>query len=153
MIPNVGDTVIICFKNGLKIDGEVHHWSSKEVILKSPSGSSHIIIPDITQDVLLYKISGAKKDFNIIKDKIDKTPEDIAALADLKKELIELEQEEIRAKLNEHSITETKPINYGLPNISQIKIAPERAREKTTRKNTNFGAELQSMFSKKHQND
>jgi hypothetical protein len=152
MIPTVGDTVIICFKNGLKIDGEVHQWSSKEVILKSLSGSSHIIIPDITQEVLLYKISNTKKDFNAIKDKIDKTPEDIVALADLKKELIELEQEEVRAKLSEHSITETKPINYGLPNISQIKIAPERAREETPRKNINFSTELQNMFSKKYQN-
>lgn len=148
MIPKIGDSISIYFKIGSKIDGEVHKWSDEEIILQS--GSSYIVIPNISDNILLYKFSSVSKDYNIIKSKTEKTTEDIKHLADLKKELIELEKEEISAKLNSHTAAPTTGQSYGLPDFSKIKTTSKHTRKEVASKNITFGTGLQDLFSKKY---
>jgi len=152
MIPQEGQQIIVIFRNGLQISGEVLNWSDGKSTLKTMSGSSVMVINDTKSDVMVYKIfNNTKETFEEIKEKVPKQQEDIKQLAELRKELNELEKEEIREKLNTHQPTLTRQNYYGLPH-SNIKIEGNQKHpgKKIESKNNRIHRELQNLFNKKH---
>lgn len=150
MIPQPGNIVVVIFRTGIQIEGEVISWSDNKSILKSLAGVSTIVIQKTLEDVLFFKYSNSKTDFNKLKEKHNKTQNDISELATLKNELNELEKAEIRDKLATHTIGETTPVHYGIPNIAQIKGPQQYPRTETTQQNTGISSELQYLFKKKY---
>jgi hypothetical protein len=150
MTPQAGNTVVIIFRNNIQIDGEVVSWSDNKAVLKSLSGSSFIVIQKPLEDILFYKISNAKNEYEKIKEKPIKEKEDLQALAKLKSDLNELERIEMKEKLNNHEIGEIKAVSYGIPRISKIKSSEHPPRTEISRESFCIGSGLSNLFSKKH---
>jgi hypothetical protein len=149
MKPQPNQNITICFKAiPTPLEGEMVSWDNDELIIKTLTGSSYIIIPDATDKILFYKISNAKEEYKQIKDKPIKTEEDIKNIAEMKKELNNIEKEEIRERLNTHQPT-TRDIHYGIANY-KIKSPPEYTGEETRREDININTGLQDLFGKKH---
>lgn len=151
MIPNPGNTVVLFFRNGTFIEGEVISWSDDKTILRSLTGSSTIVINKTVDDVMYLKISSAKNEYEKLKNKPRKEEDDIRNLAALKVELNEIERAEIREKLKDHTSDGMRKINYELP-YSNIKVqgSVERSPKETSRENSDISSGLQDLFSKKY---
>ena len=147
MKPTQGNHITIVFKNSIKLDGEVVEWNDTNSILKTLEGINTIIIPDHSE-ILFYKFNSAAKDFEIVKSIPHKTEKDLMTLAELKKEKILIEQEQIRERMSSHEIKEVKEINYGLPNFT-IKRPKQHTEQEIPREDNNFTGELSDLFSKK----
>jgi len=119
MNPEIGQHVIVVFKNGHQVFGEVVAWGEKAVLKHSEVTT--IVIPDVSSEVLYYKIRNADA-YEKIKDKPVKTNDDIKALAELKAELNSLEKEEIVSKLSTHEISEVKQVQYKTPMINSLNM-------------------------------
>lgn len=150
MIPQPGHIVIIFFRNGVQLEGEVISWSNEQSILKSLTGTSTIVIQKTLDDILFYKFSNAKNEYEKLKEKPHKQEDDIKALAQLKIELNDVERAEIKERLTNHTVGEMKQVNYGIPNIGKIESPKQYTREKGTRENSDIGTGLQNVFVKKH---
>jgi len=150
MIPQAGNVVIAIFRNNIQIEGEVVSWSDNKAVLKSLTGSSFIVIQRPLDDILFYKISNAKNEYEKIKEKPIKEKEDLQNLAKLKTDLNELKRAEIREKLNTHEIGEVKAVSYGIPRISKIKSIEHPSGTQVSGEGSNIGSELSNLFSKKH---
>jgi hypothetical protein len=151
MNPIPGQLIFIFFRTGVQIEGEVVSWSDNKSVIKSASGMSTIVIQKTLEDVMFYKFSSAKTDYEKLKEKPIKEDDDIKALAELKNELNDLERAEIKEKLTTHNADGIKKVSYGLPFVnSKIESPIECPREKTSRKSSVFSTELQGLFSKKH---
>lgn len=151
MIPEPGNLIVVFFRNGVQLEGEVIEWSDDRSVLKSPTGASTIVIQKTLDDVMFYKFSNAKVDYEKLREKPHKEEDDIRAMAQLKSELNELERAELREKLTSHTASGTRETHYGLPNInSKIPSPVKHTGEKTPRENTDIGPGLQNLFSKKH---
>lgn len=150
MIPQQGNIIAVFFRNGVQLEGEVLEWSDEKSVLKSPTGASIIVIQKTLDDVMFYKFSNAKTDYEKLKDKPRKGEDDIKAIAELKNELNDLERAEAREKMTNHTADGMRKVSYGLP-FSNIAIegAIKRPGEKAPRKSPVIGTELQNVFSKK----
>lgn len=151
MIPKTGEIVVVFFRNGVQLDGEVISWSDGKSVLKSPTGASTIVIQKTLDDIMFYKFSNAKSDYEKLRDKPHKEEDDIKAIAALKNELNDLGRAEARERLTSHTADGMKETNYGLPgsNIT-IKGTVERSRTEAPREGPKFGSGLQDLFNKKH---
>lgn len=148
-VPMQGSMVIAFLRNGVQVEGEVLQWTERKSVLKSLTGASIIVIQKTSDDVIFYKISNAKNEFERVKNKPHKNEEDIKQLAQLKNDLNDLERAEIRERLNTHTPSGIVGNRYGtLPNIP-IKVPVEHPSEKAPREDPGISAELQNMFSKK----
>lgn len=149
MNPQPGQYVIIYFRNGIQLDGIVVDWSDQKSSIMSASGTSKIVIHKTLDDILFYKITDVKSEYNKLKEKPLKQEDDIKSLAELKIELNQLERTEINNKLKDHKADGMREVSYGLP-FSNIKIqgSIERPGKKTSRPDNEFGAELQDLFTK-----
>jgi len=149
MIPQPNQHVIIFFRTGIRIEGDVVYWSDQKSVIKT-SDATTTVIQKTLDDVMFYKIGDIRK---IYKSIVEKSVSDIdlQSLANLKIELNELEREEIKEKLTTHVADGMKAVEYGIPG-SNIKIsgALQRPRKETSRENTGIGSGLQDLFSKKY---
>ena len=153
MTPQLGQLITIVFRNGMQIQGEVLHWSETKSSIKSTTGAAIIVIQKTAEDILYYKFSNAKTDFEKLKDKPIKNDDDIKLLATLKSELNELEREEIRERLNVHepSAIPTRQLGNSYGNIiPTIRSTEQHTTEKVSREASPASSELQNLFSKKH---
>lgn len=151
MIPQPGNIIVVFFRNGVQLEGEVLEWTDEKSVLKSPAGASIIVIQKTLDDVMFYKFSNAKNDYEKLREKPRKEEDDIKTMARLKNDLNELERAELREKLTNHTADGIREIKYGLPNInSKIPGLIKHTREKAPRENTIISPELQNLFSKKH---
>lgn len=148
MIPQLGQQITIYFRTGVRVDGEVVLWTNKQYTLQTAGGTATIVIPNGKQDILFYKISNTKQAFEKLKQKPQKTKNDIQTLAELKSEMNNIEREEISAKLKSHEISNSQ-VNYGIPNIKVISPI-NSSRKEIAGTNTNFGTGLQDLFGKKY---
>lgn len=151
MIPQPGNIVVLFFRNGVQLEGEVISWTDDKSVLKSPTGVSTIVVQKTLDDVMFYKFSNAKTDYEKLRTKPHKEEDDIKRIAALKSELNELERAEAREKLTSHTADGMKETQYGLPlsNIS-IKGTVERPGTQIARKGFGFGTDLQDLFNKKY---
>lgn len=158
MIPQENQNIIIFLKNGIagtiRLEGIVISWSNKEAVLKSIAETTTIVIQNTSEDILYYKILNTKKEFEELKVKPNKKPDDIKKIAELKVEMNEAEKDILLSKARSHEPTGQKEIKYGLfgTNIT-LPVAIKHPREETPRPNTGIGQELSGMFRKKHNND
>lgn len=148
MKPQPNQQIHVVFRNGIQLDGTVIDWSDDKSVLTSTSGAATIVILKTDADVLFYRVSNAKTEYQEVKEKPVKTDEDIRDLAELKNELNILEREEIREKLNSHEISGTPQVNYGSI-IPKIASTPNNPNTQSRRQDTNPRQELQSLFAKK----
>jgi len=154
MTPKQGQQVLVVFKNGVQLSGEVISWSDNKSILKSLSNASTIVINKTLDDVMFYKI------FDYVVQQIDKIqekavkPEDIPKLAELKKQYIELEKAEIEQKLKTHQPDGLRKVEYGLPFINiKSEGAMQHTGSQVAQQDIGLGSELQKLFGKKVQNN
>lgn len=150
MIPQPGNIIVAFFRNGVQLEGEVVSWSEQVSVLKSPTGVSTIVIQKTLDDVMFYRFSNAKTEYEKLKTKPNKEEVDIKNMAALKSELNELERSEAREKLSNHQADGMKETIYELP-YSNIKIkgSVEHSRKEVPGEGIKFGAGLQNMFRKK----
>lgn len=150
MIPQPGNIVVVFFRNGVQLEGEVISWSEDMSVLKSPTGAATIVIQKTLDDIMFYKFSNAKTEYEKLKEKPRKEEDDIKAIAQLKNELNDLERAEVKEKLSNHTADGMRETNYGLPIINtKIKSPIERAGEKAPRKDSGIGTGLQGLFTKR----
>ena len=144
LLPN--QLVKILFRNGTSVEGIVDIWDG-DYVLRSEDGKSVLIIQNPEQDIMLVKVilneeapvaeslyedreKRPKPVFSIQKEE-NEDPEDAFSdfsgldsmslrakkLSQLHLAAVEEERKIITARLNNHQITEVKPVNYGYPNI------------------------------------
>lgn len=147
--PEIGNDVIVFFKNGATLTGKVVFWCDQKSVIETTT--SIIIIQKTNDDVLFVKVSTAKQQYDNLKNKPNKDDDDIKSIAGLKSELNELERIELKEKMNTHIPNGAGIVNYELP-IGNIKVKSivEHTREEAPRKSSNFGTGLQDLFVKKH---
>jgi hypothetical protein len=151
MNPQINQHVVIFFRTGIRIEGDVLVWSDQKSVIKTLDGIT--VIQKTLDDVMFYKIGDTKKIYKSIVEK-PLSDIDLQSLANLKIELNELEREEIKEKLTTHVADGTKETFYGIPGSSiKIKGTVQRPGEKASGKNIGIGSELQDLFSKKHSGD
>jgi hypothetical protein len=151
IVPQPGHIITIFFRNGVQLEGEVVFWSDQKSILKSPTGIATIVIQKTLDDIMFYKFSDVKNDYENLIEKPIKEEDDIKRLAELKGELNNLERAEIRERMRSHIPDAMRKVSYGLSNCNiKIEGAVKRPGEEITRTSSNIGTELQGMFSKKH---
>ena len=121
MIPQPGNIVVLFFRSGVQLEGEVVSWTDQKSVLKSPTGASTIVIQKTLDDVMFYKFSNAKSDYEKLRDKPNKEEDDIKAIAALKNELNDMERAEARERLTSHKADGMRETNYGL-SLSNITI-------------------------------
>ena len=151
MIPQPNNHITIFFHNSLQLEGIVETWSDTISTLKSVAGSSTIVIQNTKKDVLAYKISNAKVDYEKVKQKTIKSDDDIRDIAALKIELNELEKQEIAERLSTHTADNIRQIQYGIPTtIKSIPIPQQHTNKEIRRESINVGSELSNLFQKRH---
>jgi len=119
MIPQPGNIVMLFFRSGVQLEGEVISWSDGKSVLKSPTGASTMVVQKTLDDVMFYKFSNAKTEYEKLRDKPRKEEDDIKAIAALKIELNELERAETREKLTSHTADGAKSTHYSMPPLSK----------------------------------
>lgn len=150
MTPERGQTISVVFRNGLQIDGEVLSWSDNKSVLKSLTGAATLVINKTLDDILYYKFSNVRIEFQELKNKPNKTQEDIKDLGSLKMELNELERLEIKEKLNSHSNNNTREVSYGLPtSLFKVKSTSEHTGTQITGATNSISKSLQNLFTRK----
>lgn len=149
-MPTAGQTIFIYFRNGMQLEGTVVSWSDTKSVLKSLTGASIIVIQKTSEDILFYRVSDAKNEYEKIKEKPYKDQEDIKTIASLKNNLNQIERAEIKEKLNTHSPTGAITTNYAFPTNIKVNSTVKHPTEETSRKDTCISSELQGLFSKKH---
>jgi hypothetical protein len=149
--PQVNDFVIVYFRTGQQISGNVVYWSNDVSELQSESKTSKLVINNTLQDVLYYKIFTGKKEYKNIIETPTKSDDDIKRLAELKKEFNEIEKQDFKEKIFENKKSEVREINYGLP-LSALKVTSptKHTEEKTARTSTRINSELQNLFKQKN---
>lgn len=151
MIPQPGNIIVLFFRNGVQLEGEVLEWSDERTILKSPTGTTTIVVQKTLDDVMFYKFSNAKTEYEKLKEKPKKDQDDIKAIAELKNELNDLERAEIKDKLSSHTADGIREVHYGLSGVNfKVKGSIECPREEAPGKSSGIGAGLQGLFVKKH---
>src|ERR1700722_84519 len=151
MTPDNGQNIVLYLRNGVQLEGVVVSWTDDKSVLQSPQGTSLIVIQKTLDDVMFFKITDARKDFQKLIEKPEKQEDDIKKIAELKNEINELDRVELRDKLSSHSADGMREIQYGLPGTNiKIKGAIKRPGDKIAGTNSTFGAELQDLFPKKH---
>jgi hypothetical protein len=146
MKPLPGNHITLVFKNGIKLDGEVIEWSDTNSVLKTLEGINTIVVPDHSE-ILFYKFNSAVKDFEAIKSIPHKTEKDLMTLAELKKEKILIEQEQLREQLSSHEIKEVKATDYGYP--FKIEKPKQHTGQEIPREDNGFIDGLSDLFQKK----
>jgi len=138
-----GQFVKIMFRNGQHVEGIVDIWD-QDYVLRSEDSKSFLIIQNPEQDIMLIKVMScnepAVEDSHEEQEKIPKPffpkdenvdPDDAfpdfsaldpmslraKKIAQLHLAAVEEERKIIAARLNNHQITEFKPVRYGYPNI------------------------------------
>lgn len=167
MIPQEGQVVIVYFRTGAHLEGEVISWSDGKSVLKSTTGTWTLVIQKTLDDVMFYKYTSAPTEYEKLKAKPHKDHDDIKTLAALKDDLREIEREEIREKLTSHEPSGTLSAPYDPRRASYDLIlkqgnqnnvipgnipirSPQRNTEKEVgRTSSQFGSELQNLFGKK----
>lgn len=127
-----GQYIKVVFKNSTQVEGIVESWSDSKAVLISPDGTSKFIIFNISADVLGVKIyleSPIKKthqkfdevvqQFKSVQSEPSADDMRVHSLAQLKTLMNEQEKKIITEKVREHSISNVRLPQYGLPNISQ----------------------------------
>jgi hypothetical protein len=149
MTPQPGQQITIYFRTGVRIDGEVVSWTNKQYTLQTANGTATIVIPNGKQDILFYKISTTKTVFEKLKNKPQKTKNDIKTLAQLKNEMNVVERESISDRLISNEPNSIK-VPYDT-NSTTIPSSFYRSRKETNGTDPKFGSELQDLFGKKYQ--
>lgn len=137
--------IIVVFKNNIQVEGNLQSLEDNEMVLQSLDGITSIIIPDIKDSILFYKINSSKDEFEDIAKKTNKTQEDLEQLVAIKGNLINIERSTIREKL-QAPIKKDQYVSRNEPFPRSVKY-PEK---KTTGTNNNFASGLQGLFSKKY---
>jgi hypothetical protein len=152
MDPKPGQNIKVFFRNGNMIEGQVVSWTDQKSVIASITKHSYTVINKTAEDVLMYRISENVENLiqkiNQIKETPKKTQQDIQSMVSLKKELSQIEAEEIREKLNSHQLSEVKQTNYGIPTNIKIGSTPEYPAEKATGANTKLNTSLRNLFKK-----
>lgn len=151
MIPQINQQITIVFRNSIQIQGTVISWSETISSIKTLSGI--VVIQKTADDILYYKYSNAKTNFEKLKDKPIKNDDDISALATLKGELNQIEKEELREKLSSHEIGSSpakQPGNYYGNIIPTFRSSEQHTTKEAPREASPVSSELQNLFSKKH---
>lgn len=129
----VGQYVKIVFRNSTQAEGTVEFWSDKESILVSTDKLSKFIIFNTQDDVMAVKICYEAPVVEV-KKRFEETVEEFKRvyaepstdelrnhnLAHLKTLMNEQEKKIISDKVKSHTITNSRPTQYGLPSISSI---------------------------------
>ena len=149
MTPQPGQSIVIIFRNGMQIEGDVISWSDQISVLKSYTGTSKIVINKTIEDVMFYKLHSAKAELEKIKQRPIKE-NDIKTLAELKNDLYEVEKAEVREKLSDHKANSLQEVQYGIPGNIKIKSSKQHTLQESPRANPAFGSQLQNLFNKKH---
>jgi len=121
IVPKINSYVKILLKNQTKIEGVVQQWSNEQVVLTN-SSNDIILINKIHEEASVIVIVN-KSDNKIklenevkeIKNKSNKSIDDLKSLAELKKELAIEEQKDISEKLKKIEISSANGVNYGFP--------------------------------------
>lgn len=150
MKPSIDQYVIVHFRHGIKVEGNVVSWSDTISVIKSPSGAKDIVIQDTKADILFYEVIRAKSEYDKIRDKPHKTQEDIRSLADLKSDLNDIERAEIRDKITSHEISEGTQISYDIPRFTSVPSVIKHPGTEAPRKDIGFSSGLSSLFGKRH---
>jgi|ERR1700722_11209906 len=150
MNPKQGEHVIICLRNGVQLEGDVISWSDGKSALKSSQGTATIVLQKTLDDVLFFKITNFRDDYEELKEKPVKEEDDIKQLAELKSQINEMDRADLREKMSSHQADGMREVSYELP-WSNIKIpgTVKRPGEKTTGTDSELGSELQNLFSEK----
>ena len=165
VIPEGGQNVVIYFRNGIQIEGEVIGWTDEQSSIRTTKGDM-IVIMNTLQDILFYKCQALRKTCDIRKKTYGESKEeyeevkrkavngdvDIKDLAALKNELNDLEKEDVREKLNSHTSSGMRQVNYGQLPLQAIKVESplQYSREESKRQNINISSGLSNLFPKKH---
>lgn len=133
--------VKVFFHNGTQAEGIVESWSNEESVLVSESGDSHFIIFHTNKDLIGAKIINAGQLEEAVprtqpppQKKFEETVEEfqkvyaqpsgddlrIKNLAQLKSLMNEQEKKIISEKLKEHTISEVRLPQYGLPSFVSV---------------------------------
>lgn len=129
----VGQYVKIVFRNSTQAEGTVESWSDKESVLVSADQFSKFVIFNTQEDVMAVKIC-FETPIVEVKKKFEETVEEFKRvyaepsddefrnqnLAQLKILMNEQEKKIISEKIKSHTITNSRPTQYGLPSISSI---------------------------------
>lgn len=121
MKPQQGDFVVVFLRIGIPVEGEVIDWSDEVSTLKSSAGSSTIVIQHTIDDVVFYKISHAKKEFEKVKESLTKEDDEqsrmikLKRLSELKVELNSIERSELKDKLSKPTTSYALSSSYNLP--------------------------------------
>src|SRR5277367_3158409 len=121
MIPQPGNIVVLFFRSGVQLEGEVVSWTDQKSVLKSPTGASMIVIQKTLDDIMFYKFSNAKEEYEKLRTKPNKEEDDIKTIAALKNELNDMERAEARERLSSHKVDGMRETTYGLSN-SNFKV-------------------------------
>ena len=148
--PQVNDFVVLYFRTGQQVSGNVVYWSDNTSEIEAESKSNKIIVNNTLQDILFYKIFKSKKDSKKYIESAHRSDEDFKKLAELKIESNEIEKQEIKEKIFEINKNEVRQISYGLP-ISALKkpSTKNNTSQEIGRTGLNINRELQNLFSKK----
>lgn len=137
----------IFFKNSIQIEGTLISIEDNQMIIKSLDKIHTIIVPDIKDNILFYKISSSNEEYNLLADKPNKSIDDLKQIAKFKSDLNHIERSAIREKLLFPSLIKENPnVNYD----QQIASITKYPKKEITRTNSGFSSELQRMFSKKY---
>lgn len=151
MIPQPGNIIVVFFRNGVQLEGEVISWSDERSVLKSPTGASMIVIQKTLDDIMFYKFSNAKEEYEKLRTKPDKEEDDIKTIAALKNELNDMERAEARERMTSHKADGMRETNYGLPGSNfKVKGSVECPRTEAPREGSNISSGLQGLFKQKH---
>lgn len=152
MIPQPQQHIIIFLRNGITLEGDVVSWSDGKSAIISNQGTTTTVIQKTLEDVLFYKLTNYKQEYEEIKEKPIKNEEDIKKLAELKNEMNEMEKAELREKLSSHQPSGAGPTNYELPSIFKSRSSFNNPRKESSGTNPGLDTELQNLFSKERKN-
>jgi len=149
----------VYFTNNTFVQGDLLSIDKDEIQVGLADATAYI---KNNSNILYFKIIESKKytkedfinkisEFNDLAKKPGKTSEDIGRLAEIKKDLIQIEKEEVDNKVKSHEISSNIETKYVLPNITAKPIIPEYTAEKIPGKNKIDYTGLSSLFNKKRE--
>ena len=127
MKPKKFESVKITLKQNIVISGIVEVWTQNKIVLDC--NGDKLIIPDVTQ-VLFFIINQRAKKIDSLNNTTvnnlsieQRISESSKSLAELKIEQNKIDRELLSDKLKDLTFSKIGGSNYGLPNISKIKVS------------------------------
>lgn len=143
--------ITVFFKNSLQLEGKLISLNDNQMILRSLDEINEIVIPDITDTVLYYKINSSEDRFSELKNKKNRRGDDISELVRLKGELNRIELSSIKEKINSPIIPSLVKESKYEPQLNTTEqIINQHSNQKIKRTNRNFAIQMQKLFTKKY---